>query len=253
MRIEHRLGSRLAGGLTAGLAALLLAGCGGSDDAPAAAASSSSSAPAPATSSSAAPSTESRTGPQVATAAADALEKAGSAHVTGTVGSGAEAQSVDLQLQGEDVSGTINLGGQEVQLLSVGGVTYFQAGADFWTGSGAPAEAAAQLAGKWVIVPEEQAAEIGELTLGGLADELRAPTDGAIQDPVTTEQLDGDDVLVLTQTGGGKLYVAADDPQYPVKIVTGGADSETTTLSGFGEKQTLTAPADALDLSQFGA
>ena len=247
MRIEHRLGTRLAGGLTAGLAALLLAGCGSSDEAPAAAAASS------APSSSAAPSTESRTGPQVAVAAADALEEAGSAHVSGTVGTGAEAETVDLQLQGEDVSGTIDLGGMQVQLLTVGGVSYFQAAADFWVNSGAPAEAAAELAGKWVVVPEEQAADVGELTLSGLADELRAPSDGAIEDAVTTEQLDGKDVLVLTQADGSKLYVAADDPQYPLKTVSGDAEPETMTIDRFGEKTTITAPADALDLSQFGA
>ena len=250
MRIESRLGTRLAGGLTAGLAALLLAGCGGSDDAPAAA---SAPAASSAASSSAAPSSESRTGPQVAADAADALEAAGAVHVTGTFGTGAEAQGVDLQLQGEDVSGTIDLGGQQVELLTVAGVTYFKAGAEFWAGSGAPAESAAQLAGAWVVVPEEQAAGLGELTLSGVADELRAPSDGAIDDAVTTEQLDGADVLVLSQAGGSKLYVAADDPAYPLKTVTGDTEPETLTFDRFGEKTTLTAPADALDLSELGA
>ena len=254
MRIESRLGTRLAGGLTAGLAALLLAGCGGSDDAPAAAASSpAASSAAGSAASSAAPSSGSRTGPQVAADAADALEQAGSVHVSGTVGTGADAQSVDLQLQGEDVSGTIDLGGQQVELLTVGGVTYFKAAADFWAGSGAPAESAAELAGQWVVVPEEQAADLGELTLAGLADELRAPSDGAIDDAVTTEQLDGEDVLVLSQADGSKLYVAAGDPAYPLKTVTGDAEPETLSLDGFGETVTLTAPADALDLSQAGA
>ena len=218
MRIEHRLGTRLAGGLTAGLAALLLAGCGSSDEAPAAAAASS------APSSSAAPSTESRTGPQVAVAAADALEEAGSAHVSGTVGTGAEAETVDLQLQGEDVSGTIDLGGMQVQLLTVGGVSYFQAAADF-----------------------------SEVTLAGLAEELRNPSDGAFDDEVRTEQLDGQDVLVVTQGNGNEVYVSAEDPQYPLKTTTTGTDAESVTIDGFGEQVEITAPTDALDLSDLGA
>jgi hypothetical protein len=251
MRIEHRLGTRLAGGLTAGLAALLLAGCGGSDEAPAASSSAPSSAAA--ASSSAAPSSASPTGSEVAAAAADALEEAGSAHVLGTVGTGAEAQSIDLVLQGEDVTGTVTLGGQTVQLLTVGGTSYFQGPAEFWAGFGTPADAAAQLAGKWVVIPAEQTAELGELTLSGLADELRNPSDGAIEDEVRTEQLDGQDVLVVQQENGSELYVAADDPQYPLKTTTTGTDAETFTLDRFGETTTITAPTDALDLSQVGA
>ncbi|MCZ2827556.1 hypothetical protein O2W14_01745 [Modestobacter sp. VKM Ac-2986] len=251
MRIEHRLGTRLAGGLTAGLAALLLAGCGGSDEAPAAAATSSAASSAP--SSSAAPSSESRTGSEVAAAAADALEQAGSAHASGTVGTGAEAQSLDLQLQGEDVSGSITIGDQTVQVLSVGGVSYLQAGADFWTSSGAPAEAVAMLDGRWVVVPAEQAADFAEVTLAGLAEELRNPSDGAYQDEVRTEQLDGQDVLVVTQEGGNEVYVAAGDPQYPLRTTTTGADAESVTIDGFGETVEIVAPTDALDLSDLGA
>ena len=246
MRIEHRLGTRLAGGLTAGLAALLLAGCGSSDEAPAAAASSSAS------SSSAAPSSESRTGAEVAAAAADALEQAGSAHVAGTIGTAAGG-NIDLQLQGEDVLGTVTMEGQTIQLLTVGGVSYLQAGADFWTSSGVPAEAVGQLDGQWVVVPPEGAAEFGALTLSGFADELRNPSDGAFEDEVRTEQLDGQDVLVARQANGSEVYVAAEDPQYPLKTTTTGADAESVTLDGFGEQVEITAPADALDLSEIGA
>jgi hypothetical protein len=243
MRIDHRL----AGGLTAGLAALLLAGCGGSDDVAAAP------APAPAPSSSAAPTTESRTGTEVAGAAADALEAAGSTHVAGTVGTGAEAQTLDLQLQGEDVMGTVTAGGQTVQLLTVSGVSYLQAAADFWAGFGAPADAAAQLDGQWVKVPAEQAADLGELTLAGLADELRTPSDGEIEDAVTTEQLDGEDVLVVKQADGSALYVAGGEQQLPRKIVDGGAEAGTLVFDHYGEKADITVPADALDLSELGA
>jgi hypothetical protein len=247
MRIEHRLGTRLAGGLTAGLAALLLAGCGGSDDAPAAAASSSA-----APSSSAAASSESRTGTEVATAAADALEGAGSAHVAGTIGTDG-AQTIDLQLQGADVLGSVTMDGQTIQLLTVGGVSYLQAGADFWTGSGVPADAAGQLDGQWVIVPPEGAEEFGALTLSGFADELRNPSDGAFEDEVRTEQLDGQDVLVARQANGSEVYVAAEEPQYPLKTTTTGADAESVTIDGFGEPVEITAPTDALDLSELGA
>ena len=101
--------------------------------------------------------------------------------------------------------------------------------------------------------PAEQAAGLGELTLSGLAQELRSPSDGAIEDEVTTEQLDGEDVLVVTQADGSALYVAADDPMYPVKIVDGDAQAGTLTFDRVGERTEITAPADAVDLSELGA
>ena len=241
MRTDHRTGTRLAGGLSARLVALLLAGCTGSDDAPDAAAGSST-APSPSVAGS-------RTGAELATAAADALEAAGAVHVSGTTGTGAEQQTLDLQLQGEDVSGTITAGGQTVQLLTVGGVSWFQGEADFWAGFGAPAE----LAGRWVVVPAEQAAALDELTLAGVADELRSPSDGGIEDTVATGQLDGAEVQVVTQADGSALYVAAGDPPLPLRIVDAGSDAGTLTFDRHGETTAITAPTDAVDLTGLGA
>jgi hypothetical protein len=244
VRNRHLVRNRLAAGLTAGLAALLLAGCGGDD---------SSSGDAAASSSSAASSESERTGPEVAADAADALEEAGAVHVAGTLGTGAEAQGVDLFLQGDDATGTITIGGQTVQLLTVGGVSYFQGSADFWAGFGAPAQAAAQLDGVWVIVPAEEAASFGELSLTGLVQELRSPSDGPVEDGVDTDELDGEEVLVVTQADGSALYVAAEDPTYPLRIVNTGDDAGTLDFSQFGESQEITAPEAPLDLGQLGA
>jgi hypothetical protein len=46
-----------------------------------------------------------KTGPEVAAAAADALEEAGSVHVSGTVEQNGEEGDIDLHLQGEDALG----------------------------------------------------------------------------------------------------------------------------------------------------
>jgi hypothetical protein len=241
---------RLAAGLTAGLAALLLAGCGGDDAGSGSDSGSGTAASSSSSSSSSAPEDE-RTGTEVAAAAADALEEAGAAHVTGTIGTGADAQGVDLQLQGDDATGTITLGGQTVQLITVGGASYFQAGAEFWVGSGVPQVAADQLAGQWVVVPADEADSFAELTLSGLAEQFRSP-DGEVVDEVSTEQLDGAEVLVVTQTGGKKLYVAAGDPAYPLRLESTGEDAGTVDFSGFGELQQITAPEAPLDLEQLG-
>jgi hypothetical protein len=243
LRTRHLVRNRLATGLTAGFAALLLAGCGGD----------SGSGDAAASLSSAASSESEKTGTEVAADAADALEEAGAVRVAGTLGTGAEAQTLDLFLQGEDVSGSITIGGQTVQVLTVGGTSYIQAAGDFWLSSGVPAEAVPMLDGVWVVVPPEEAASFGEITLAGLIQELRAPSDGPGEDEVTTDELNGEEVLVVTEGGGSTLYVAAEDPTYPLLIEDTGAEPGTLEFSEFGETRTLTAPEAPLDLSQLGA
>jgi hypothetical protein len=218
--------------VVAGLAAALLTACGGGSSGNGEAA---------------------KKGPQVAADAANALEQAGAAHLKGNVTEQGQSGDVDLQLQGTDVSGTITLGGQKVQLISTGGKIYAKAPAAFWSSFGAPESIAGQLDGQWVIVPGEAASSFDTFTLKGLADSLRKPSDGSIKDAVTTTSLDKQLVVVVSQTDGSTLDVAATGTPYPLKATDKGGDSPgTLTFSGFGKKTTITAPANALDLSTLG-
>jgi hypothetical protein len=218
--------------VVAGLAAALLTACGGGSSGNGEAA---------------------KKGPQVAADAANALEQAGAAHLKGNVTEQGQSGDVDLQLQGTDVSGTITLGGQKVQLISTGGKIYAKAPAAFWSSFGAPESIAGQLDGQWVIVPGEAASSFDTFTLKGLADSLRKPSDGSIKDAVTTTSLDKQLVVVVSQTDGSTLDVAATGTPYPLKATDKGGDSPgTLTFSDFGKKTTITAPANALDLSTLG-
>ncbi|MQA33557.1 hypothetical protein [Modestobacter roseus] len=229
-------------GATAGLAAVLLAGCGGDEETTGEASSSSA-----AESGSESGATD-QTGPEVASAAADALEEAGSVHVTGGTGAGAEAETVDLVMQGEDVSGTVTTGGLTLSLLRTGGVVYLQAPGDFWTASGVPAEVAGQLDGAWVVVPEEGTAGFEELTLATLVDQLRNP-DTEIEDEVTTDELDGEEVLIVTQTDGSTLAVAAEGEPYPLQLENTDDGNQTLTLTEHGEQFDIVAPEAPIDLN----
>jgi hypothetical protein len=209
---------------TIGAAALLLTACGGSP-------------------------LEGKTGPEVATAAAAALEAAGSVHVAGTLVQDGQEGEVDLHLQGADAIGSITFGGAEIQLLSVGGAVYLQAPPEFWGSFGLPAEAAATFDGQWVTVPGEASAEFEEFSLAGFADQLRNPTDGEIKNEVASDEVDGEDVVVVEQEDGSTLTVADDDPAYPLEMTNAGDSAGTVTFSRFGEKEDITEPADALDLA----
>ena len=208
---------------TVSAAALLLSACGGSplDD---------------------------KTGSQVADAAADALEEAGSVRVNGDIEEEGEEGSIDLHLQGEDAIGSITMGGAELQLLTVDGAVYLQGGSDFWSSSGLPEDAVSLLEDKWVIVPAGSASDFEQFTFADIVDSLRNP-ESDIKDEVSSDELDGTDVVVVEQEDGSKLSVANEDPTYPLAL-DDEKNKSTLTLSRFGEKEDITAPEDALDLNE---
>ncbi len=191
-----------------------------------------------------------KTGPEVAAAAADALEAAGAFHLSGTISRGGSATEVDLQLQGQDAAGTLSLDGHEIELLTVDDAVYVQAPLAFWTSFGIPDGAAAELENRWVIVPADAAAGFQTFTLAGFVAEIRSP-DGEVEDEVSSTEVDGDDAVVVSLEDGSSLTVLDDDPSYPVALTNDeGGSSGTLTISGFGEEQDITAPSDALDLAE---
>ncbi|MCW2740855.1 MAG: putative Lipoprotein [Blastococcus sp.] len=193
-----------------------------------------------------------KTGPEVAAQAADALEKAGAVHVKGTMDEGGESGEIDLQLQGKDVTGTITMSGVELQLLSVDDAVYLQAPPEFWGQFGLPDEAAAMFDGKWVIVPSEAVAQFQELSLDGIINSLRKPG-SKVKDEVKSKESDGKSVVVIEQEDGSTLSVLDEDPAYPVELTNKGDSAGTMTFSRYGEKESIEAPADALDLEQLAA
>jgi hypothetical protein len=193
-----------------------------------------------------------KSGTEVADAAADALEKAGAVHVQGTVNSDGEEGEVDLQLQGDDASGTLTFGGVDVELISVDGTAYLQAPPEFWTSFGLPEEFAAQFDGQWVLVPAEAASGFEEFSLNGFIDELRNPSSD-VKKETKDDELDGDPVVIVEQEDGSTLTVANDDDAYPLVIEDKGDEPSKITLSKFGEKEDISAPEDALDLNDLGA
>jgi len=188
-------------------------------------------------------------GQEVADAAADALEEAGSVHMAGDMEQDGETGSVDLHLQGEDAIGTITFSGAELQLLSVDGKAYVQGEPDFWTSFGLPEEAASIFEGKWVILPDDASSDFEDFSLAGIVDSLRNPESDVKKD-VTEDEVDGKDVVVVEQEDGSKLSVANDEPAYPLSLTNKGDSAGTLTFSRFGEKEDISVPDDALDLDE---
>lgn len=189
---------------------------------------------------------EGRTGSEVAELAADALEEAGSVQVAGEMTTDGEEGEIDLRLQGDDAAGTITIGGVEIEIISVGGDVYMKAAPEFWASFGMPEDAAAEFDGRWVAVPGDAAADFADFSLSGIAEELRSPTD--VVEETRTDELDGEDVVIVEQEDGSELVVADDDPAYPLEMRGGGDSEGTLTFSEHGEDQDISAPGDVLDL-----
>ena len=237
----------------AGLATVLLTACGGGGDDSGAGKAASSGSSSSSSSGSASPAGNgeaAKSGEQVAGDAADALVNAGAVHLTGSGTSGGATQQVDLQIQGNDAAGSITLNGLPLQFIRTGGKNYAKASAAFWQQEGADAARAQRLDGVWVSVPSNLGNTFGQFALDSLADTLRKPTDATIDAQVTTDTVDGTAVVVVSQSDGSTLAVAATGTPFPLREVDTGAEAGTLTYSGFGSRQTIAAPPSPLDLSQ---
>ena len=222
-------------------AAVLLTGCGGGDADEAAAPSASPT-----------PTADSRSGEELVTDAVAALREAGAVHATGTFTQDGKEAGLDMQLQDSSASGSLTMDGQTIQLLVVAGDAYLQAPAEFWVASGSPESFAQMIADKWLLMPADQAGDLGPLSLDGLTDELVDPESGVGED-VRTGQVDGADVMIATTEDGATMSVLADGSDYPVLIEKIGQDEPgSVAFSGFGKRQEITAPKDFIDLADIG-
>jgi hypothetical protein len=190
-----------------------------------------------------------RTGPRVAADAAFALQQAGVVTVRGTLTIDGRPVHVDAHLQGEDAAATVSFGTGRLQLVRVGGATYGQGSAGFWTTAGASADVGAGLAGRWVLLPPDDG--FGGLSLsafGAILDD----TGSAVLDPVDSTTFEGVPVTVVHQQDGSELWVAATGPAYPLRLEQQGDQPASVTFSDFGVRQDITAPADPFDPTRPG-
>lgn len=188
---------------------------------------------------------EGKNGPEVAELAADALEEAGSVRLAGTMMEDGEETEIDMHLQGDDAAGTITVQGTEIELISVDGDVYLKATEELLASFGAPAEATADFADRWIMMPAEDAADFEDFTLDSFVEQLRDP-EGTIGDETRSDELDGDSVVVVEQEDGSTLTVADDDPPYPLEL-SGADDEGTITFSNHGEEEDISAPDDVID------
>jgi hypothetical protein len=198
---------------------------------------------------------ESKSANQVLGDAKAAATAASSAHVSGSITSGATPITLDLSTaRGKGATGSMSTNGLSFDLVRIGDTLYIR-GTDAFYKRFAGAAVAQLLHGKWLKASATQ----GRLKSLAPLTSLRALFAGIAShhgklanDGKTTYK--GADVVVVRDTSdNSKLYVAATGKPYPVAIVGGKkSQSGTITFDDWNKSVSLSAPSDAIDISQFG-
>ena len=226
-----------AAALALALAAALLAGCGGH-------------------SSSAKPNGEETKPANRVLADADAAAtSASSVHVSGTVNSNGTPIVLDLSMaHSKGAKGSLSTNGLKFDLVRIGDTLYVR-GSDSFYKHFAGAVAAQLLHDKWLkgSATKSRLSSLAPLTsIDTLFAKIATGHGKLSNDGKKTYK--GQEVVQLRDTSdNSKLLVAATGKPYPVAI-TGGSKSQsgTITFDDWNASVSLSAPSNALDISQFG-
>jgi len=218
------------------LAAVLLAGCGGSKQA-------------------AAPNDEaSKPADQVLADSKAAATSASSAHVAGNIVSNGTHITLDLALaRDKGAKGSVSINGLGFDLVKIGDTAYIK-GSDAFYRHFAGSAVAQLIHGKWIKAPttSKQFRPFAALaSVSGIFAEIGAHHGRLVNDGKTTFK--GQPVVVIRDASdNSKLYVAATGKPYPVALVGGkGSQTGAVTFSDWNESVSLSAPSGALDVSNF--
>jgi hypothetical protein len=188
---------------------------------------------------------------QILTSATNALTGVSSVHVTGAFTSDSVPTTLDLSLvSGKGGRGSMSQNGLGFQLVVIGSEAYINADAAFWRHFGGNA-AATLFKGKWLKAPTS--GQFG--TFASLANvhdlfSMLTGAHGALKKGAVTT-VNGQKAVALIDTAkGGTMYVATTGKPYPVAVVQGTSGGGRITFSDFNQPVTLTAPSNAIDISQ---
>ena len=184
-----------------------------------------------------------------------AATSASSAHVSGSIKSDGTPITLDLSTaRNKGAKGSMSTSGLKFVLVRIGDTVYVQGSDEFYKHF-AGSLAARLLHGKWIkaSATHGRLKSLAPLTsIDALFAGISSQHGKLANDGKTTYK--GQDVVALRDTSdGSKLYVAATGKPYPVAIVGGKkSQSGTITFGDWNKSVSLSAPSDAIDISQFG-
>jgi hypothetical protein len=191
---------------------------------------------------------------QIVAATIAASKSAKSVHIVGHITQSGQELGLDLQLvNGKGGAGTIEIGGQPIDIVRLGSKAYFKADANFWTTYGSAA-AAKMFAGKWLMGPATggQLASFTQLTdVRAFFTRTFSKLKSGSYSKGDETTVDGQPVITIHDSKGGVLYVATTGPPYPIKLSGKTAKSSgQMSFSDWDQPVTLTPPPHAIDMSK---
>jgi hypothetical protein len=191
---------------------------------------------------------QTQTGTEALTTARVALRNAKTARLTGNITTGGQKIQLDLELVGDNSTGTLTVDGNDVQLIKLDGSVYIKGDPQFLAQYANGDTAAVQaLNGKWLKTATTS--DFDSFSIDGFADELKASNDVKVNAKTTQATQNGKPVVILSQSDGSTLTIANTGEAYPLVLNGKGTDSGQLTFSDFNKAVTITAPSDILDVS----
>jgi hypothetical protein len=184
-----------------------------------------------------------------------AATSASSVHVSGHLVSSGTPVTLDLTMvRGKGAKGSASINGLDFDAVRIGDTVYIHGSDDFYK-QYAGAAVAQLLHDRWVKASTDQPQfqSFAPLTdIGALLTEVSKNHGKLVNDGTTTYQ--GEQVVTIRDTSdNSKLHVAATGKPYPVALV-GGKKGQTGTIAfdDWNKGTSLSAPKNAIDISQFG-
>lgn len=183
--------------------------------------------------------------------ARQAINGARSVHVSGTVSSNGTPINLDLHLvTGKGGEGQMATSGLSFQLVSLDNSVYIKGTPAFWRHFGGAA-AATLFAGKWLKAPASgDFASFAALTNLPQLFSSALGTHGSLTKGKSTTAHGRSVVPLKDAAQGGTLYVATTGTPYPIEIAKPGAAGGRINFDQFNQSVPLTAPTDAIDITQ---
>ncbi len=188
----------------------------------------------------------------IVSASGAAMNGVKSVHISGSLRSAGMPITLDLDLvAGRGATGSMSENGLSFRLVAIGNVVYINGSDAFWAHFGGTA--APQLfKGKWLKASATGSdfSSLGSLTNLHLLVTKLLVSHGKLAKGGTST-VDGQKVVAVNDvTGGGTLYVATTGKPYPIELLKTGTQGGHITFDRFNESVSLSAPANAIDLSQ---
>jgi hypothetical protein len=187
----------------------------------------------------------------ILSAASNAVANVNAVHVSGALASGSSQTTLDLSLvSGKGGRGSLSQGGVSFQLVALNRQLYINGSPSFWQQFGGAA-AAQKLSGKWLKAPATgQFASLAMLVdARALFSQLLSNHGKLTKGKTTTVR--GHKVIAVTDSArGGTLFVATTGQPYPIEIVRNGSPGGRVDFDRFNQPVTLSAPPNAIDVSQ---